>query len=195
MSRKNTSDLGRSCFDALVISWYILQAFSGISQLPQGPFWGQKVRLRIFLTCICQVLWISRHLFFDDLCCFPTYFCCCCIHRVGVLERYCIEGHEGNASKKTLPDKISFLVFFLPERQVATDSVIRSRWQPTRVIAGREKSMHIDMYIYIYINELGETPLPRAIFARDPLEPNTTDPLTLGPLMHSLCSGGDVRVR
>ena len=43
-----TSDLGRSCFDGFVHITPILQAFSGLSSLPQGLFFGQKVRPRIF---------------------------------------------------------------------------------------------------------------------------------------------------
>ena len=42
MSRKITSDLGRSCFDGFVHITCILQAFSGLSSLPQGLFFGPK---------------------------------------------------------------------------------------------------------------------------------------------------------
>ena len=83
---------------------------------------------------------------------------------------------------------LSFLVFFLPERQVATDSVIRSRWQPTRVIAGREKSKHIDMYIYIYKWTWRDPLAPRHLCERLPWTKHDrpphpwTDPLGQTPL-------------
>ena len=43
-----TSDLGKSCFDGFVHITCILQAFSGLSSVPQGFFLGQNVRSRIF---------------------------------------------------------------------------------------------------------------------------------------------------
>ena len=51
-----TSDLGRSCFDGFVHITCILQAFGGLSSLPQGLFGGPKGASQDFWTCICQVL-------------------------------------------------------------------------------------------------------------------------------------------
>ena len=53
-----TSDLGRSCFDGFVDITCILQAFSGLSSLPQGLFFWPKGASQDFWTCICQVLCI-----------------------------------------------------------------------------------------------------------------------------------------
>ena len=58
MSRKMTSDLGRSCFDGFVHITCILQAFSAVSSLPQGLFFWPKGASQDFWTCIYQVLYI-----------------------------------------------------------------------------------------------------------------------------------------
>ena len=47
-----TSDLGRSCFDGVVHITYILQAFCGLSSLPQGFLEGPKHASHDFCTCI-----------------------------------------------------------------------------------------------------------------------------------------------